>query len=229
MTQAKPVHISLPTGDYLEAVVSYPDNDEPSPGLIVAPGSGYSKDGLLIVELCEQATATGFITLRFDWRYTTSGGGPSSNRKREIEDLQNALGYLELLDGINAHQLVLAGKSLGAGVAFNVFGSRPDVLAAMLLTPVFRNPDSGSKNYPGLPHEQRPVYMLTGKSDPLNKLDIMQHYLGDANPRVLVHVVDGNHGLELSRAKSPEAVSVNQENIRSAVSHAVDWLKTTVA
>lgn len=87
MAITKVEQIMLPDGSCLEAVVSYPDGGVPAPGLLVAPGSGYSKEGPLIVELCEQAAAADFVTLRFDWRYTAAGGRPSSNRKRELEDL----------------------------------------------------------------------------------------------------------------------------------------------
>jgi predicted alpha/beta-hydrolase family hydrolase len=219
------VLIDLPGGNNLEAVISYPDGNELAAGLIVAPGSGYSKEGSLIVELCEQAAAVGFFTLRFDWRYTSMGGRPSSNRKRELEDLQTVLSHVESLEGIDSHRLVLAGKSLGAGVTYQLFHNRPDIFAALLLTPVFRDSNSGPKNYPDLPHERRPVYLLTGKSDPLNKLNVMQDYLHGAASNVQVRIAEGNHGLDISRARSPEAVSVNRDNIRGAVRHAVDWLR----
>jgi dienelactone hydrolase len=222
------VSIKLPGGGHLDAVISYPDGNALAPGLIVAPGSGYSKEGPLIVELCEQAAAAGFTTLRFDWRYTTAGGRPSSNRKRELEDLQAVLSYVESIKEIDLRRLVMAGKSLGAGVAYQAFRSRPDIFAALLLTPVFRDSNSGSRNYPDLPHEQRPVYLLTGSSDPLNKLSVMQDYLHQATPNLRVRIVEGNHGLEVSRARSPEAVSANHDNIRGAVRHAVDWLREIV-
>jgi dienelactone hydrolase len=229
MPHVDSVHINLPGGDHLEAVICSPEDQALAPGLIIAPGSGYTKEGPLIVELCQQAAAAGFITLRFDWRYTTHGGRPSSNRKREVEDLQNALSYLESQAKIDNARLIMAGKSLGAGVAYHVFQTRPDLFAAMLLTPVFRDANSGHKYYPDLPQETRPVYLLTGKSDPLNKLSLMEDYLQDATPDIHVHIVDGNHGLEISRARSPDAVSANQDNIRIAVRHAVDWLNKVAA
>ncbi|MFC1620065.1 dienelactone hydrolase family protein [Candidatus Neomarinimicrobiota bacterium] len=228
MVLTNSVHIGLPGGDHLEAVMSYPDGVELAPGLIVAPGSGYPKEGPLIVELCEQATAAGFITLRFDWRYTSTGGRPSSNRKRELEDLQAVLSYVESIKEIDPRRLVLAGKSLGAGVAYQAFRSRPDIFAALLLTPVFRDSNSGPRNYPDLPHERRPVYLLTGSSDPLNKRSVMQDYLHAAAPNVLVRIVEGNHGFEVSRARSPEAASANRDNIRGAVGHAADWLREII-
>jgi predicted alpha/beta-hydrolase family hydrolase len=228
MVLTNSVPIKLPGGGHLEAVMSYPDGNELAPGLIVAPGSGYSKEGPLIVELCEQATAAGFITLRFDWRYTSAGGRPSSNRKRELEDLQAVLSYVESIKEIDRRLLVLAGKSLGAGVAYQAFRDRPDIFAALLLTPVFRDSNSGPRNYPDLPHEQRPVYLLTGSSDPLNKLSVMQDYLHAAAPNIQIRVVEGNHGLEVSRARSPEAASANRDNIRGAVRHAADWLRKIV-
>jgi predicted alpha/beta-hydrolase family hydrolase len=195
MVLTNSVHIGLPDGGHLESVISYPDDNELAAGLIVAPGSGYTKEGPLLVELCEQATTAGFVTLRFDWRYTSTGGRPSSNRKREL---------------------------------YQVFRNRPDIFAALLLTPVFRDTNSGPKNYPDLPHEQRPVFLLTGSSDPLNKASVMQEYLRGAAPNVVVRIVEGNHGLEVSRARSSEAVSANRDNIRGAVIHAVDWLRKIV-
>lgn len=103
------------------------------------------------------------------------------------------------------------------------------MLAALLLTPVFRDSNSGLRNYPGLPQEQRPVYLLTGSSDPLNKLSVMQEYLSEAGPHIRTNIVEGNHGLELSRGRSPEAISANRNNIRAAVKPAVDWLQEIVS
>jgi predicted esterase len=135
---------------------------------------------------------------------------------------------VESLKEVDRHRLILVGKSLGAGVAYQVFRNRPDIFAALLLTPVFRDTNSGPKNYPDLPHEQRPVFLLTGSSDPLNKASVMQEYLRGAAPNVVVRIVEGNHGLEVSRARSSEAVSANRDNIRGAVIHAVDWLRKIV-
>jgi predicted esterase len=217
------VQIQTPTGELLEAAIGLPTGGEKAPVLILAPGSGYTKDGPILVELSTLATEQGFITLRYDWRYTTTGGKPSSNRRREEEDLKSVLAFLDSVHQADANKIFLIGKSLGAGIAYREFHSRPDLFAAVLLTPVFRNMNNGTKNYPGLPEETRPVYILTGRSDPLNNYTLMQDYLHGAGNNVVVSVVDGDHSLNISRAPGSDTETINLENIRFAMQQVMSW------
>ena len=174
---AERVAIPVGEGGQLEALLDFPPTAGPVPGLILAPGSSYPKEGPLIAALSAHALGAGWATLRFDWRYTTGGSRPSSNRSREVEDLEAALDYARALPRLAGPPLVLAGKSLGAAVAYRVFRSRPEVAAAALLTPVFRDPAGAEKHFPGLRDERRPVLLLAGNRDPLNVRPVMETHL----------------------------------------------------
>ncbi len=215
----------LPQGGEVPALIAYPPGNSPIPLLIIAPGSAYPKEGALIAALADHAVTAGWAALRFDWRYTAAGGRASGNRAREAADLERVLAYAEGLPRVAAQPIVLAGKSLGAAVAYRVFRSRPQVAAVILLTPVFRDAASGDKHYPGLRAEQRPVYLLTGNHDPLNALPMMEAYVRGAGHQVAVTVVDGDHGLQLSRKKDAASQAANAANIAGAMAKVVNWLE----
>ncbi|MEE9163082.1 MAG: alpha/beta family hydrolase, partial [Candidatus Neomarinimicrobiota bacterium] len=181
------------------------------------PGSAYPKEGPLIVALAHHAREIGWAALRFDWRYTTAGGGPSGNRRREVEELEAVLAYARALPRLSGRPLVVAGKSLGAAVAWRVFRARPEVAAVVLLTPVFRDAGSGEKSYPGLAGERRPVHLLAGNRDPLNALPVMHDYLRSGGENVVATVVDGDHGLQVTRKKDESSQAANRANIAAAV------------
>ena len=218
--------IALPQGGELPALIAYPPGNGAVPLLIIAPGSAYPKEGGLITALARHAVAAGWAALRFDWRYTAAGGRPSGNREREAADLEGVLAYARELPRVAAQPIVLAGKSLGAAVAYRVFRSHPGLAAALLLTPVFRDAASGDKHYPGLKAEQRPVQMLTGNRDALNSFPAMEAYVRAATGgQVTVTVVEGDHGLQVSRKKDAASQAANATNIEGAVAKVVGWLE----
>ena len=167
----------------------------------------------------------GWAALRFDWRYTAAGGRASGNRAREAAELEGVLAYAQGLPRLAAQPVVLAGKSLGAAVAYRVFRSRPEVAAVILLTPVFRDAASGDKHYPDLRAEQRPVHLLAGNRDGLNALPLMEAYARGAGAQVTVTVVDGDHGLRVSRKKDAASQAANAANIEGAMAKVVGWLE----
>ena len=119
---------------------------------------------------------------------------------------------------------MLAGKSLGAAVAYRVFRDRPEVAAAALLTPVFRDAAGAEKHYPGLRHERRPLLLLTGNRDPLNARPVMEAHLRGGGANLSIIRVDGDHGLELTRKKDAASRAANAANIAAAADEVVTWL-----
>ena len=180
----------------------------------------------MIVSLFQQAVAAGIAAFRFDWHYMTMGGQPSGNRRKEAEDLEGVLSFVQTQPHVDSRRIVLAGKSLGAAVCYRVFRSHPEIVGALLLTPVFCDESSGPRNYPDLSGETRPLMLLAGNRDPLNKLEVMHNYASNAGRNVNISVVDGDHSLNVSRGRDPEKTALNAENINAAMEDAVRWLKT---
>ncbi|UCH09064.1 MAG: hypothetical protein JSU61_07390 [Fidelibacterota bacterium] len=216
-------------GDQLEAVVAFPAGPGKAPGLVIAPGSSYGKEGPMIVSLFQQAVAADIAAVRFDWHYTTLGRQPSKDRRKEAEDLESVLSSFCTLSQVDDRRIVLAGKSLGAAVGYRIFRTHPEVAGAVLLTPVFRDDSSGQRNYPDLSQETRPLMILAGNRDPLNKLEVMHNYLGNAGKNVNVTIVDGDHGLNIFRGNDPDRAIANAENVTAAMEKVVHWLKATLA
>ena len=135
------------------------------------------------------------------------------------------LAYARALPRTSGRPLVVAGKSLGAAVAWRVFREQLDVAAVVLLTPVFRDAGSGEKSYPGLADERRPVQLLAGNRDGLNALPLMEAYArGASGGHVTVTVVDGDHGLQVTRKKDAASLAANRANIAAAAGQVVGWL-----
>lgn len=203
-----------------------PSGSGPLAGLVIAPGSSYPKEGAVISELDRQAAAADWAVLRFDWSYTTYGGSASGNRKRETAELGAALEYLKHRPGVDSSRVVVAGKSLGSAVAYAVFANHPEVMAAVLLTPVFRNAEGAQRAYGGLADESRPVHLLTGRNDPLNNHAVMKAHLAGAGDHIVVTAVPGDHGLKVTRRKDGESEAANRANIEAAIAPVNQWLVT---
>ena len=208
----------------LEGLLHLPAGGGPGPGLVIAPGSSYPKEGPIIESLARQAAPAGWVVLRFDWSYTTYGGGASGSRKREAAELEAALAFLGTQAVCDPNRLVVAGKSLGSAAAYQVFRSHPELSAAMLLTPVFRTAEGAGKTYAGLAQEARPVLLVTGDRDSLNKPQVMEAHLAAAGKHIVAEVVAGDHGLCLSRRKDPDSQAANRDNIDAAMAGVVRWL-----
>ncbi len=218
------VRIPVAGARHLEGNLHLPAGETPGPGLVIAPGSSYPKEGAIIESLARQAVPAGWAVLRFDWSYTTYGGGASSSRKREAAELEAALAFLGSQPACDPNRLVVAGKSLGSAVAYKVFTNHPELTAAILLTPVFRTAEGAGKTYAGLAQERRPVLLVTGERDPLNKPPVMAAHLATAGEHIVTEVVAGDHGLCLSRRKDPDSQAANRDNIDAALASVVRWL-----
>ena len=225
----KPVNIPVPEARGLAGLLSLPASATPWPAIVVASGSSYPKEGAIVAAMTGQALAAGWAVLTFDWSYTTYGGSPSSSRKREKRELQAALDYLLNIDGSDARRTVVAGKSLGSAVAYALFLDNLDLLGAALLTPVMRTPEGAEKAYPGLTAQARPIHLLTGKSDPLNALPVMEAHLAGAGKQIVTTLIDGDHGLNVTRKKDEASQARNRANVAAGVRVVVRWLETLSA
>ena len=222
----QPVSMPVPQARDLSGLLSLPDGTGPWSAVVIASGSNYPKEGAIMAAMTVQVVAAGWAVLTFDWSYTTYGGGASSGRKREKSELQAALNYLRGQPEVNSGGIVVAGKSLGSAVAYAVFLDNPDLLAAALLTPVFRTADGAQRGYPGLADQKRPIHLLTGSSDPLNARPVMEAHLTGAGQHSVTTVVAGDHGLNMTRKKDDESQAANRANVEVSVKTVVAWLGT---
>ena len=70
------------------------------------------------------------------------------------------------------------------------------------------------------------MHLLTGNRDALNSLPLMEAYVrGAAGGQVTTTVVDGDHGLQVSRRKEAASQAANAANIEGAVVKVVSWLE----
>ncbi len=215
-----------PDGSKLEALLTRPSKGQPPwSAVLVASGSGYPKEGAMFESLGRRAAGAGWLVLAFDWRYTTAGGNPSSTRKKELADLEAALAYLMSRADVRHDRIVLAGKSMGSALAYQVFLDHPELFGAALLTPVFRSTEGAERSYQGLSDQLRPILILAGDKDPLNNLDIMNGHISGHGSSLVVSLVQGDHGLNITRSQSPEKQAINRAHIDTSMAHMVKWLK----
>ncbi len=225
----KPVNIPVPEARGLAGLWSLPASATSWPAIVIASGSNYPKEGAIMAAMTERALAAGWAVLTFDWSYTTYGGSPSSSRKREKRELQAALDYLGSRPKIDRQRIVVAGKSLGSAVAYALFLDNLDLLGAALLTPVMRTPEGAERAYPGLSAQARPIHLLAGKSDPLNALPVMEAHLAGAGKQIVTTLIDGDHGLNVTRKKDETSQARNRANVAAGVRAVVRWLETLSA
>lgn len=223
------ISITGSRGQNLELSVSGIKPDGVRPCLILAPGRGYHKDLPILTDLAQQAETAGYVTIRFNWNYHTTGGEPSVAVVNEQADLFDVIDYAKAMGGVDSTKIVIAGKSLGSVVAWWVFQKSPSLAGVLLLTPVMATEQMGETYYHHLPQETRPVSLIVGAQDTDNcPLPVLYEFLGAQKVSVPVMIVPGDHGLNVGPWDDASWQERNTANIHAANSAAVIWLKTYV-
>lgn len=83
--------------------------------VLISHGAGGNMRTPLLVKTAERLAAVGFMTLRWNFGYTTRGGAPSAAGKRERPEMIAAISHLEQL--APGKPIVLLGKSFGGRVS----------------------------------------------------------------------------------------------------------------
>jgi uncharacterized protein len=226
---ATDIEIAIPAAERspLTAKLRLPDGDGPFPTLIVAPGRGYDMERVLTADLAGAATASGFASLRFNWRFQGSGGtGPSEGLVTEVQDLEEVVAFARADARMDAERLFLAGKSMGSIVSYRVSSKNPGIQATYLLTPICRQLDEtgGNSLYPKLLQSDKPIVLALGNRDPLCPLPNLYRWLGSANENIVTIVFGGDHGLRLASGTS-DVATLDSENEQLAIQAVVHWLK----
>lgn len=216
----------------LQADLLLPAGDAKAPALLIAPGDGYHRNLALTAGLAQSATASGWVTLRFDWRYYSnnpSDGRPSRDFITEQADFEAALAFLKKHPRVDASRIVIAGKSMGSIVASRTFVADTTPKALLLLTPVCRSGGDAAKNYHRVLADTRPVIVVMGNRDGVCPLANLYNWAKDGDPRIAVLTFPGNHSFLVGSDKDSALTARNQSNIDHAINAAVHWLNEIIA
>ena len=128
---------------HLAGTLTVPDSKEPSPAVLLIPGSGqvdrnenHKKLSInAFREITDCLVGHGIATLRYDKRGvgTSCGNYWETGFFDNIMDASSALMYLKACDGIRTDEIFLLGHSEGAIIATKLAGDGADVAGIILL------------------------------------------------------------------------------------------------
>ncbi len=181
--------------------------------VVLAPGQGYHRELPLLKQGAQALVKAGFHAVRFDWRYHTAGGKPSAGLKEERLDLKAAVLFARSIEGVE--RIILAGKSMGAGLALDFVCEDRRFAALALLTLPIRPPASTVADK--LARIKPPVLIINASTDPLCDLKTLFQVAQAPKHAPQIVIVPGNHAL----AGSDESVDVA---VQSLVVWAKQWI-----
>ena len=227
-------------GADVSVALDLPDNlSGKAATVVIAPGQGYHMDLPIVRQLAEKLAGEGKIAVRFNWNYFTAdpkNGQPSADLSKEVQDMQAVVDFALADVRVDGGQLVLAGKSLGSMVSYQVFAKNPAAKALVLITPVCTSSyddndqplpapvPSGAQNYPEFSAQTRPVFMVLGNADPLCSLPMLYDFLKDTKGNVAMATVGGDHSWNVSKGTDDESARRNAGNITQGVQLAAHWI-----
>lgn len=230
-------YVKTSRGTDLEIKITKSPNAS-APFLIVAPGQSCNSKGALFETIEQVAIKKEINVVRFEWSYcapSSTNRNPSENLSAEVSDMEFAIKFSrELLQKTNS-DLFISGKSLGSMVAFQVFKNYSDLNSISLLTPVcsYLTDDQGNplpapmdvinESYPDLVLEKRPVFMISGNSDPLCNHTILSNFKNKAGTNLDVKYVDGNHGFLIFNTDASVNQIETQKNLLDISNSMLNW------
>jgi predicted alpha/beta-hydrolase family hydrolase len=235
--------VKTPRGVSVNVAINLPDFSVPGrrPAVIIAPGGGYHMELPIIKEFAEKLAEAGVLAFRFDWNYYSTDpakGQSSAGLSKELEDMQSVVNLAKADARVDAGQIIIAGKSMGSVVAFNVFIRDRSAKAVALLTPLcssttddkgnaIPNPRAvGALNYPTLTDLTKPVLVALGNSDPACLVPNLFDWLKASKGNVVTVVTPGDHGLNIvsDNLEDPR----NAANISASVQIVTHWIRSMV-
>ncbi len=223
--------LAIPLGkdgkNVIQADLLLPAGEGKAPALLIVPGEGYHRNLAITAGLAESASASGWVTLRMDWRYYTASpanGTPSRDYQNEQAEMEAAVAFLKGHPRVDASRISVAGKSFGSIVAGRVFVNDPALRALVLLTPVCRGASDAPKNYQGLIADKRPIVVVVGAADSACPLPNLYYWAKDGGDRIATLAFPGDHGLLIGAGANAALAPRNQRNVDFAVNSAVQWL-----
>lgn len=126
-------------GDQISGLLRLPETDGPYPGIVQGPGWLGLKDASLYTAYHRALTDAGFAVLIFDYRGFGDSGGDSGtlSPRAQLEDLVNAVTYLETREDIEADRLGVFGSGgTGGGNAVLLAATDSRISCAVAQVPV---------------------------------------------------------------------------------------------
>jgi dipeptidyl aminopeptidase/acylaminoacyl peptidase len=155
------------------------------PAIVQCHGFGGSSSGAGHPELARALERAGYIVLRFDFRGCGASDGDPGNVicLEEVEDLRNAIGFLERQEGVDKSKIGVIGASLGGAVVLYVAATDARVRVCAANGAVGNGERRFRFQYPDDAVWQRFLQRLedarrhreqTGRSVMLNRFEIVQ-------------------------------------------------------
>jgi hypothetical protein len=236
VSAAETLKIQTPRGTDLSVTMHIPQGTN-LPVLIVAPGQSCNSKGPLFETMGSKGFEKNYAIFRFEWGYCgTSNEKPSAGLKNEIEDMVTVLEFAKTHASVDPLKIVMAGKSMGTGVAYKIFSQRPELKAIVLLTPICsyttdenNNPlpmplSVCDKNYPHLKEDLRPILMAMGSQDDACVLPVLFDFLKDSKGNIQTFVAGGDHGFRIYDDKGNVNSAKTQNNIDTVVGVILNWM-----
>jgi hypothetical protein len=233
------VKITTPRGAGVTVTMHIPPGAH-LPILVVAPGQSCNSKGFLFEALGDQGLKRHYAVFRFEWSYCeTSNKTPSAGLRNELEDMAAVLEFAKKHAAVEDSNIVIAGKSMGSGVAYKIFSQRPELKALVLLTPLCSETTDENdkplpkplsvceKNYPHLKEDRRPILMTMGNKDEACVLPVLFDYLKDSKGNVQTFVAGGDHGFRIFDVTGAVDPVKTQTNIETVVGVTLNWMDLT--
>ena len=99
----------------IAGIIAWPEGEKSCPGIVIPQGTVGLKEHYRSPEICGMLAQAGFATLTFDYRGFGDSEGPSDEivPLAQIQDVRNALTYLEAQPRVDASRLGLLGFCWG--------------------------------------------------------------------------------------------------------------------
>ena len=211
----------------VKATISYPSGKGKVPVIFIASGRSGGMNTNIIKGFADKVVRDGMIAVRFDYDYYAKKGEPSKGLTDETDQFNAVITEAMKDSRVDSKRVIIAGKSLGSVVAHRVFASKSSYLGEVLLTPVIPTLDDGQRLYPNLVVSGRPVVLVVGNQDTENApLGVVYNYLRDASRKIMLDIVAGDHGFEVTTGTDANAQKLNQANADAALETAEYWVRT---
>jgi dipeptidyl aminopeptidase/acylaminoacyl peptidase len=183
-------------GITLRGTLHLPEGGGARPGIVTCHGFGGGSTGAGHPELAQALARAGYVVLRFDFRGCGASGGERGRVicMEEVEDLRNAITFLQAQEGVDRDRIGVIGASLGGSVALYVAATDQRVRVCAANGAVANGERRLRYQYPGEADWQRFLQMLedarryreqTGRSMMINRFDIVhipEHRRGGLPP-----------------------------------------------
>lgn len=206
--------VATSRGGKIEVLLDRPANANGA-AVVLAPGRGYSMRKPLLEECARRLAAAGFLSVRFDWAYTTSKGAPSEEFRDEFEDMDAAIAFAGRQPGIG--KVLLAGKSMGSVLGLVRAATRSDDLAGVALLTFPAEAGGPADRLPAL---KIPAIIITGDADPGCPLPPLYAVAARCGTPLSIVIVPGDHGF-----RQGDDAAKERENIAFAADALVLWAK----